>query len=412
MASGSVLTQAFLDFISGTGVARLTAADHPIHLATKHFYLWRRWWNNNGQPVDGGQNLTFWFLPQDAGTFEEVLPGTPTVAKNPQVLQKGVANWRMTRAHSSYNDAELLLNDKIAYGTRESQFEQFVRIRDEKDTIVKAAVGNGLENQIGAVPNAAAMEGDTQQTTSPYSLVTHINEAANGLWGSGFTASAAVTAQGGAWTVKEAITPGSAAVGTTQTPNQIKYNDFNQDKPMNITGGLDRLWMDCQWEQPENLSKYDADETLNNQTIITSKQGRSAFMSLLRGDQDRYIAGPQDPAYPDPQFHGVPIQRWDAMETGTFYDGASALQTEGTAAGTQFKGPRFILANGNFLYPIAHRERMYYKDVPLRHPQIPDTWVQYWATWWQLICKSYKHQGILFPSADIYISAATGGNLY
>lgn len=410
MASGSVLTQAFLDFISGSGTARLTTADHPIHLATKHFYLWRRWWDNNGQPLDGGQNLTFWFLPQDAGTFEEVLPGTPTTARNPQVLQKGIANWRMTRAHSSYNDAEFLLNDKISSGTREAQFEQFVRIRDEKDTIVKASIGNGLENQLAAVPNATTMEGDTQLTVSPYSLFAHINPGTNGLFGAGYTA----TIPGGAWTVKENINPAAANMGGNQSVNLVTYSSATQDDPANIIGGLDRLWMQAQWEQPENLSKYDSDETLNNETIVTSIQGRAAFMSLLRGDQDRYVAGPQDPAYPDPQFHGVPVRRWDAMETAAIYDGASVLQTEGLAAGTQKKGPRFILANGNMLYPIAHRERMYYKDNPLRHPQIPDTWVQYWATWWQLVCKSYKHQGMLSPAInDMYVGGVGfGSNLY
>jgi hypothetical protein len=420
MAAGSVLTQAFLDFVSGTGVARLTAPDHPIHLATRHFYLWRRWWKNNGQPLDGGQNLTFWFLPIDAGTFEEVLPGTPTTPKNPQVLQKGVANWRMTRAHSTYNDAEILLNDRIRYGTRDAQFEQFVRIRDEKDTIVKASIGNGLELQLGAVPNKTFMEGDTQTTTSPYSVFAHVNESGTGtsigLFGSGYTATAGVNANGGAWTVKEAIDPTSAAVNGQCNPNVMNYLSPSQDDPTNIIGGLDRLWMACQWEQPENLEKYDSDEKLNNQNIVTSIQGRAAFMSLLRGDQDRYIAGPQDPAYPDPQFHGVPISRWDLLETVALYDSAAAgdsLKTEGLAAGSQKKGPRFYMLNGNFLYPIAHRDRMYFKDQPLRHPQIPDTYVQYWATWWQLVCKSFKHQGVLRPTLDMYVGTANqGSNLY
>lgn len=406
MAAGSVLTQAFLDFISGTGTARLTTADHPVHLATRHFYLWRRWWKNNGMPVDGGQNLSFWFLPTDSGTFEEVLPGTPTTPTNPQVLQKGVANWRMTRAHSTYNDAEIILNDRIRYGTREAQFEQFVKIRDEKDTITKAAIGNGLELQLGAVPNKTKMEGDTQDTTSPYSVFAHVNESTNGLFGSGYTATTGVNANGGAWTVKEAIDPTASAMNGTMTPNRVGYSSEAQDNSANIISGLDALWMQCQWEQPEKLDQYESDEKLNNQNIVTSIQGRRAYMTLLRGAQDRYIAGPQDPAYPDPQFHGVPISRWDILETVAMYDSAAAgdsLKTEGsTVAGSQVAGPRFYMFNGNFLYPIAHRDRMYFKDQPLRHPQIPDTYVQYWATWWQLVCKSYKHQGVLRPTTAAY----------
>lgn len=413
MAAGWVL-DAFNDFMSGTGTARLTTPDHPMHLANKHFYLWGRWWKNNGQPVDGGQNFTFWFLPKDAGTFEEVLDGTPTTPRNPQVLQKGVLDWRRTRAHSSWTDAEILLNDRVAYGTDGAIFEQFVKIQGEKDTIVNAAITNGLENQLSAVPDKSKMEGRSATTTSPYSLFAHVNESTSGLYGSGYTASAAVP--GGVWTVKEAIDPTAASMGGQETPALVSYSSASPDDPANMIGGMDRLRMQIQWEQPDNLSKYEADDSLNNLTYLTSIQGRAAFMSLLRGDQDRYVAGPQDPAYPDPQFQGVPMKRWDALETAVIYDGASVLQTEGTAAGGQRAGPRVYAVNGNMLYPIAHRERLFYKDKVQRHLQVPDTWVQYRATWWNLVCKSFKHQGVLRPSptmtAGMYVASGTGSNLY
>ena len=418
MASGALLSS-FLDFISGTGVGRLTTPDHPMQLVTKHTWLWGRLWKNNGMPLDGGQNLTFWFLPNTAQTFEETLPGSTTIPKNLQVLQKGVCDWRYTRAHSVYVDQEILLNDRITSGSRDSQFEQFVKIRDEKAIIRKTDVAKGLEDQLAAVPNKGGMEGlATTGATSPYSIFAHINEfgtiAANtsGLWGTGATASAAVTAAGGAWTVKENIDPTSASVNANMSVQRAGYSTAGAAQPSNIIGALDSLWMDIDWEQPASLSQYQSDESLNNIMFLTSKQGRRAIMSLMRGDQDRYVAGPQDPSYSDPQFRGIPLMRWDAMETAAIYDGASALQTEGNAAGSQFKGPRIIALNGNHLYPVCHSERLFYTDPPQRHLQVPDTYVQYESTWWQLVCKSYKHQGILFPSADSYITTNSGGNLY
>jgi hypothetical protein len=418
MASGSLIS-AFLDFNSGTGVGRLTTPSHPMQLVTAHTWLWPRLWKNNGMPCDGGQNLTFWFLPKTAGTYEEVLPGSTTVPKNLQVLQKGVIDWRMSRAHSVYVDAEFLLNDRINGGSRESIFEQFVKIRDEKAIIRKTDVAVGRENQLGAVPNKARMEGQlTTDATSPYSIFAHINEygtvAANtaGLWGNGATASAAVTASGGAWTVKENIDPTAAAVNANMTLQHAKYGLGTSDSATNLVGGMDNLWMQIDWEQPDSLSQYQSDEKLNNIMFLTSKQGRQGFMTLMRSDNDRYAAGPQDPAYGDPQFHGIPLKRWDLMETAAIYDGASALQTEGTAAGTQFIGPRVIALNGNHLFPVCHRDRMEYVDPPLRALGVPDTWVQYESTWWNLACKSYKHQGILFPFQNVYNATNNGGNLY
>lgn len=415
MASGALLTS-FLDFISGTGVGRLTTPDHPMQLVTRHTWLWGRLWKNNGTPMDGGQNLTFWFLPNTAQTFEEVLPGSTTIPKNLQVLQKGVGDWRYTRAHSVYVDQEILLNDRIRYGTRDAQFEQFVKIRDEKSIIRKTDVAIGLEGQLSAVPDKSKMEGlATTGATSPYSVFAHINEAgygttSAGLYGASYTAVAAVP--GGAWTVKENIDPTAAAINANMNVTQQKYSVATIDNGANIIGGLDGLWMNLMWEQPDSLSQYQNDENMNNLMLLTSKQGRQAIMSLMRGDQDRYVMGAQDPSYPDPQFRGIPLRRWDPLETAAVYDGASALQTEGNAAGTQFKGPRVYALNGNYLYPVCHDERLFFTDPPQRHLQVPDTWVQYESTWWNLICKSYKHQGILFPSADVYISVGTGGNLY
>lgn len=425
MASGALLTS-FLDFISGTGVGRLSKPDHPGQLVTRHTWLWPRLWKNNGQPVQGGQNLTFWFLPNTAQTFEETLPGSTTIPKNLQVLQKGVCDWRYTRVHSVYVDQEILLNDRIRYGTRDVQFEQFVSIRDEKATIRKTDSAVGLETQLAAVPDKSKMEGlATTGATSPYSLFAHINECgygttSAGLYGTSPATGTAWTATttAPAWTVKENIDPTAAAMNANMNVTQQKYFVASQDagnNAANIIGGLDGLWMNIDWEQPDSLSQYQQDEQMNNIMFLTTKQGRQAVMALMRHDQDRYVMGAQDPSYPDPQFRGIPLKRWDAMETAAIYDASTAtgtLNTEGAAVGSQFAGPRIIAANGNHLYPVCHDERMAYVDPPQRHLQVPDTWVQYETTWWQLVCKSYKHQGILFPGANLYTSTATGGNLY
>lgn len=410
MASGAQLS-AFLDFISGTGTGRLTDPAKPIQLVTQHTWLWGRLWKQNGMAMQGGKNMTFWYIPQGGGTFEETLPGTVTTPTNPQVLQTGVLDWRFTRAHSTYTKQEVMLNDRIRYGTRDSMFEQFVNIRDEKATLRHIDVAKGFENQLAAVPVAASMEGTaTSGATSPYSIFAHINQDTTGLYGSGWTATGAVTA----WTVKQNITPGALANNSNCAPKVSKYSSAAADNPANFFGGLDDLFMEISWEQPDSLSKYSSDETLSNLMLLTTKQGRRVAMSLMRGDQDRYVAGPQDPAYTDPQFHGIPMRRWDLLESAAVYDAASGTskKTEGNAAGSHSAGPRVYAINGNFMYPICHDEVMFQTEEPMRHPHIPDTFVQYEETWWNLPCKSYKHQGILVPSANLYGVGGSAADLY
>lgn len=410
--SGSVLT-AFNDFIEGTGSQYVTDPKKIINLAGFRTYYWGKFFGNNKKTVQGGEDINFSFIARDNGTFEETLPGQNFNWVNPQRLQKGTINYRYTQVHQSWVDQEILLNDKIKFGDFKTQFEQFVDIASEKEMLAWTAMANGLERQCFAVPNKTLMEGTGSTMISPYSFFSFVNQGTNGLFGSGY-----VTAvNGGPWTVVENVDPAAAAIDGQFSPQQVSYNTHLPDFAGNIIGGLDKLWMQSQWEVPEMMSKYYEDPALNNQQILTSLQGRQAYMSLLRAGQDRFIAGPQDPAYPDPQFHGVPVKRCQFLETATVYDSATASPTvapttEGLAAGNHKKGPRFYMWNGNYIYPVVHDERYFYKDKPTRHHNVPDTWVMRTVLWWNMICTSRKHQGVLFPSADTYDDAARGGNLY
>ncbi len=408
MATTGNLLSAYLDFVTGTSSARVTGPDKPLQLVTRHCFLWGRQWRKNGMPIEGGQNITWWYIPKGGGTFEEVLPGTVTTPINPQVLQKGQSEWRFTRAHSTTNKQEIVLNDRIKFGTRKARFEQFVSIRNTKSTIRKIDVAVGLEGQLSAKPDASKMEGSaTMGATSPMSLFAHINQGNNSLWGSGF-----IAGLGGAtaFTTKQNIDPAAAANNSNQTPSIVKYNRAGASdgsSNMNLITGMDSLYMDLDWEQPDSLTQYKNDDNLNMLQFLTTKQGRMAFFNVMRADQDRYMMGQQDPSCPDPQFRSIPITRWDPLETAAVYDGGAAgLVTEGNGGvaytggvNGQSAGPRVYASNGNFLHPIAHDEVFFDVDEPLRHPHIPDTWVQYESTWWQELCTSYKHQGLLAPNA-------------
>lgn len=388
--TGTVLS-AFNDFAEATGSTYVQSPKKISNLAGRHAYFWSRLFSNNKETVRGGEDLRFHFIAKPNGTYEEYLPGAYHNWTNPQRLQKGVAQWRFTMVHMSWVDQEILLNDKIRYGQEQYVFEAFVDLRNEKEMMMWTEKAEGMENALWRQPNVTLMEGTGASAISPYSIFVFCNTHANGLFPS-YT-------PGGAWTVVEEINPASADVDGKFTNQVSTYSSSVQDNPNNIIGGLDDLWMDLQFEAPSMLKAYFENPALNNQMFLTTKFGRKTFMGLLRAGQDRFVAGNQDPAYPDPQMHGVPVRRCDALETAAVYAnaGATALVTERDATGANI-GPVFYGLNGNYLFPIVHDERYFFKDKPSRHHNIPDTWVMPVATWWQLFCKSRKHQGILRPS--------------
>lgn len=405
------LVDVFNDMWTGTGPLNLTAPTHPVSLEVRHLWLYWRAWKNHGRPVDGGKQFIWTINPRGTRTFQGVLPMTPTIPTNEQTSVQCSENWRFARVYSTTADFEILGNEALMNGNGAFVFQKFLDMKTQKDNNAQADMSVGLENQTSAVPNAAAMQG-IAGATEPASYIAINNECTSGLWGSGFTASAAVTAAGGAWTTKFGHAPSESAMNGKYVPQWSRYSTTGSSQSTNIIGALDALRSDLKWESPGSLSQYQSDNKLNNLLYLTTKAGERALKSLMRGDQDRYVMGGQDPAYNGIMFQGVPIERWDPLETGTYYDGASALQTEGNAAGTQFKGPRVYANNMNFLYPIAHSQRIFYEDKPIRSPNMPDTWVKYLSHWYANICTSFLHQGGVAPSVDCYISAGTGGNLY
>lgn len=391
--AGLALAQ-FNDFAEGTGSTYVQSPrELPVNLAGRRTYLWPQMFKNNGYPVGGGEDIRRSLVFRDNGTYEQYLPGAAHTWQNPQRLDKAIAQWRFSMAHMSWVDQEIILNDKITYGTDDAIFEEFVRIRDEKEMIMWTAKANGLESALWAQPNATLMEGTSSTHTAPYSLWPFVNEHANGLFPS-YT-------PGGAWTTVEGVSPTAAATDGQWTPQQVTYGSTAQDDVGNVVSGLDNLFMACEFDAPERFTQYFEDPTMNNQKILTSRMGRRAFTALLRGGQDRFVAGNQDPSYPDPQMHGVPVKYAEPMDTAAVYanTGATALTTEALA---DLKGPRFIMVNCNYTYPVFHKAMYFKKGKVSESHEIPDTHVMPVTTWWNLVCWSRKHNGILSPSTDLY----------
>ena len=411
--SGNFLGE-FADFVAGTGP---TYIDHPQQLlvqARKHRYPFSEaCYGDAKQMVRGGSSIRQAMIFKGNGTGEMYKPGAYHDWINPQLLQKAQTYFRYFMAHKTWVEQEIMLNDIIRYGNERARFDQYVNIDNEKEAALWIEVWEKLDSLMFAQPDASTMEGEN--VLNPMSYFAVNNEEDNGLWASEATGLTT------AWTTVFGLSPTSADVNGKWKPQRLGYaslGDANGATTITTSGlipRLDELLGECSFAMPRKHSEYWSDDGLRSQSIWTSKRGLTNYKTCLRNGNDHWIAGPQDPSYPDPTMRGIPITRVQDLETAVVYSNAAAspdvFVTEGTyASGTakwyddsdsveHWAGPRYYVNNFNYFFPVFQDQRFFYKDKPSRHHNVPDTWVVPMAIWFNWFCVSRQHQGVLFPSA-------------
>lgn len=398
MASGDLLT-AFLDFDKGTGPVHLGGPTDFIMDAADRKFLWGRLANGesaNAKRIQGGKSIQYHNFLSRRNSFEEYLTGGVTTPTNTQHMTEPTAQWRFARAHKSYADPEIILNDKIRYGGNNDRYQEFTRIAAEKNALLYEDLVHGVEGQLWAQPNTTKMEGNGSGTQSPYSIMSIVNEDTSGLWGSGWSSPPTEV-----FTTKLGLTPGTAAYGDNFKPQKRTYGNFTANDNDNVFAAFDHMAMDIHFDTPVSMAEYWEKDRLNKQMIITSRWGRAEVQTLMRAENDHYRIGKQDPAYPDPTYYGIPITFNDSFGAGAYYEPTSG-STPATETAANITGPRYLWLDGNHLCPVINSERFFYHDKPEREGATrPDTWVVYVSLWWNLVPTSIKRQGIVAPDTDI-----------
>lgn len=396
MALGNpLIAQEFADFFNATGPATATTPTGFIMEAVEKTYLWGRLAAGDvigAKRVQGGESIEFSTIFSDYDTWEEYEPGEFVDYQNIQVLSKGTINWRFSRGHCAWAEQELLLNRAITEGREEFKFQAFVDMQEEKEAVLQVTAMNGLERALWRIPNATQMEGSGAGKKQPYSIMSLVNEETNGLH-TGFT-------------TVEGLTPGDHLdeYGVSRwAPQQKSYSSAAQDNRGNIIAAFDDMFQEIEFQVPSDRQEFFESPRLNKQLIITSPAGRTIYMQLLRGGQDHYIAGPQDPSYPDPQFMGIPVTRSKRFGQTAYYDGGTLDEFNASTAG---KGPRFLWINGNFLFPVIHRQRSFHRTAPRTQFNVPDVWAVNLFVWWNLLAPSRQRHGMVFPAVgtSVYTS--------
>lgn len=391
MAGGDQLT-AFLDFEKAQAEHRLNIPSGFIADGSpKHKFLWPRLFRGEAAEVDkvqAGDSIKYFTVLSQTQTGEAYKPGGTATPSNLQNLEEGTAYWRFYRWNKTYNKKE------ISFNGDGPQTKMWLDIWTKKQAALNSSINDFMEDELWAVPYKSLMEGSGSEAIRMYSLFAHINEDASGLFGENWT--------GETWTVKQTLDPTTARFGNNMKPQTRTYSNFTPGSSASLISAFHNMSKDVTWEMPMMLNQYWESDVMNKQMIIASRAGHTVYQNMIQstnGGQDLFLGGKQDPSVPDPQYYGIPITWNDTYGAAAVYDnGSNGLADETTA---DITGPRFMWVNGNYIRPVVKSDMFFTQDSELRGVERPDTFVIYTDLACNLICTSYKRQGVVSPSTDL-----------
>ena len=148
------------------------------------------------------------------------------------------------------------------------------------------------------------------------------------------------------------------------------------------------------FEAPDNDEQYFETDRLRQMKIFTNRDGLKKYRRLLRGGNDQFIS-PQDPAYNQPRYSGIPVKYIAQLDTALLEVVANAA----TGGAYPIGKPRFFFLNLRYLFPIYHTEGYMEMVGPVPGGiTMPFSHAVYYRNWMNIFCRSRQRQGILSPA--------------
>lgn len=314
-------------------------------------------------------------------------PGDPTTSGRTQSANTLRWDWAFCRTEYSLTDADTIL----------SQGDMKTAFKSVDNWIKNAAHYDHLlhiDNSMFAQPNSALMNAAGMATNgqkrAPYSIPAYVSENTT-----------TYLPPSTAWSDSHICGSDGFVPGTeTNARNKIQtYIASTKSDPENgVFAAFRKARRSIKFEAPKGLGAEGAFEgdMLERLMIITNADGMTVYENLQFEGQDHFRGGmnPQDPAYTNPNFYGVPLLEASVIDEVQLDESAGAYTSQAYPAGS----PRYFMINGNYMFPVFHQDRFMY-DQTVAAPGQPDTQQFFRTTWWQLICRSRRRHAIIKPAA-------------
>jgi hypothetical protein len=383
----------FADFVKSTAPAWASSQDAFVNEIQQNSYPLARFLKGRemSDVFQNGERIKDGIILDQPGTFQMISPETESTWTNAQTLTTWEIPWRFAQAHMAWTAQEVELNEG-------SSAAVWKRVKKIKQTGLANDIVHGLNSKLFARPQKSKMESFTADPGEPNSVPVFVNEYSNGLWAPGTVADSysGSTVQG--------INP---ATKTGWQPVQKTYANLTVDNASNLLAAFDDIFLDLQFRQPGTMNEYFENESMFRQVIYTSKDGIVKYKKMLRAENDvQVVPGRQDPAYQNPTYSGIPLERAPQLETEKLYAASgSTLFTESpNLSGDEaaaLEGPRYYWINANYM-KMAFHSNYYFKYLDVFSPEKNRTkYILPIQIWFNLYVTSRRHHGIVSPSADV-----------
>ena len=435
--AGTALSK-FADFVAATGPAYLTGPDVLVNEAVERNYLWGALASGpQGVNIQTGAEIKDSLMLDASNTFEFYKPNATFSYRNPNVLDTTSAPWRFAVDHMAFTDHEIELNagDGLSVDGIKNVYKRLKRVKEQRMT---TSLVNGMEKSLFAdcVANKAEIADATGSQPFPLSAFvneiivdsadTQLGETRGGGLPQGWTdiqginpfaeprwtnqvsfytasAGAPVTTGVGLAPVSQVSCNNVAAQTATST---VAVSDGTKNLPVGgFLQAFDDMFLKCQYTAPSQFSEYFSNATMAQQMILCSRAGLNTYTDALRDANDRLVS-PQDPAYAQPTYAGIPLRYISALDAAKLYpadsDGSESNEYDASdselATNTNNKGARYYFVNSEYLNVVLHGNHFFKKSDVMRHPNQPYTSIVLCDTWWNLMARSRQRHGIIAPA--------------
>lgn len=382
--------QNFTDFVKFTGPAYYSSPDKFLNEAVKTTYSMPRFLKGKGMDkvVQSGENIKDDVMFDEARTFQNYQPNAEFTWTQPQVATEQSIEWRFSIDHMSWTDHEITLNMNSGF-SREYAATQYKKLRKKIEQRMWTSIINGLEEKLwqGVTTTAGlSSQMETASGSEQYSIPAFITEDTTNYH-----------AANGSWSTIMGIDPATES----KWRNQVETYDYDDPDDSDGDGdgvidAFDNMLTKIMFVPPDFHKEHFEGENAEHsrQFIACSRGGLNLYKRLLRAANDTLVRK-QDASYNRPQFDGIDLVYVAQLDSLSHTWGTNTTAATETAYTTD--GYRYWWLNGNYLTPVFHSERYFFKKDPFFLEKQPYTWVCPVDCWWNVFMHSRQRQGIVSP---------------
>ena len=347
--------------------------------------------------IQNGKTIRNFIQLEQKGTTHFFGPGGRETPSDPQVVSRHETPWAFIRDDMTWDDESLDTHE----GDTAQTFFDLKRFLEQKCWLDKI---NFIETEgLWGQPNSATME-----TNNPKPKVRHMQSFPVLVNEENFGGVNATIPKGyvdnSVYTVQQ-LDARPTGDGTAWRCQQKQYSEgpFGDEE--------DTLLSSLSWMSrkvrfrglPLGKGAYSTKSTMPA-VIWCSIDGITMLEESMRQSQDSFVyMGKQDPAYPNPTIHGIPVEDLEIWETAEIFPTGTGntYSTEGTQSAAANGGPRFGFYNLADMYMVVHSDKFFYKH-PVRTPyDSPTRHTIYVDTYCNLTSQNRRTSGMVFPDENI-----------